>query len=243
MRDRGYDELMKTAASAADDTTELQDEEGRVARIARDESYPGARRVTLDATEDQIPYPTLWILPASESRPSFFPDEVPFVSGVSCRAKQANRRLYVNWDDEHATATDPELGRRLAASTPAAVRDTLDMLRARMGAGEPLGQAGLEKVTEMLEDESVQEWTASGMKASKPSERLVIGFESILTDCLEAGWQEEDISEDLPSAHLIHRAVALRRGELKRALVLSGALGTSRLGLTQEPAEAPDSAP
>ena len=148
----------------------------------------------------------------------------------------------MTWGDEDTPAADPELRRRLKASAPPVVRETMAALKARMAVGEPLGRAGLKEVTDMLGDESVREWTASGMKASKPDERFVTGFEIILADCLEAGWQEEDVSEDTPFTHLIHRAVALRRADLQRALILSGALGPSRIGLTQEPAEAPDSA-
>ena len=96
MRDQGYGELMRKAVSASDDTTEVRDEEGRVARIARDESYPGAICVTLDATEDQTRYQTKWILPATESRPSFYPDRVPFVSGISCVVTQASKTVFIN---------------------------------------------------------------------------------------------------------------------------------------------------
>ncbi len=58
MRDGKYDELMWRAVSASHDTTEVRDDEGRVARIVRDDSYPGAVCVTLDATEDKTRYST-----------------------------------------------------------------------------------------------------------------------------------------------------------------------------------------
>ena len=240
MGDRGYDELMRKAVSASDDTTEVRDEEGRVARITRDESYPGAVCVRLDATEDQTRYPTEWILPATESRPSFYPDDVPFVSGLSCLAKQASRRLFAIWDDENGT--DPELRRQLAASVPPALRDAVDAVKARRDAGEPLGEVGLKELTECLGDDSVREWAAPFLKESEPDERFVTGFESIVNDCLEAGWREEDVSEDLPFPHLTLRLVALRRAGLQRVLVLSGARGPFALLLTQQPAETPDSA-
>jgi len=234
MRDGKYDELMWRAVSASHDTTEVRDDEGQVARIVRDDSYPGAVCVTLDATEDKTRYSTQWRLPAVESRPSFYPDGVPFVSGLSCMAKQASRRLFVIWDGENSRAPDPELGGRSEPSLPAALRDSLVELIAQRDAGEPLGKAGLKKMVERLGDKSVREWAA---ETSEPDERMATAFESMVSDCLEAGWREEDVSEDLSFTPLIRRTVALRRADLERALVLSGTRGMCSILLTQEPAE------
>ena len=219
--------------------TEIRDDEGRVARIERHDSYAGAVCVRLDATEAQTPYPTQWVLPAIESVPSFYPSGVPFVGGLACQVLQASDRLHVSWRDENRTAPDPELSKRFGASVPASLRQAVDALQERRDAGESVEEVSLEEITERLGDESLREWTAALMKASEPDERFVAAFDSIVNDCLETGWHEEEEPDNLTSAH---RTVALRHGNLRRALVLVGALGMSGLSMTQEPVEAPESA-
>jgi len=145
-------------------------------------------------------------------------------------------RLYVIWDDGDGVGPDPELRTAAKNSAPPVVRGTIEALKARMAAGEPLGKAGLKEVTDMLSDESVQAWMDSST-TSGLDPRFVKGFERVLADCVEAGWREVSVPETLPFDHVIHRTVALQREDMQRVLVLSGGRGMSHLSLFQEPVE------
>lgn len=241
MQDSGYSTLLQEAVEASEDVTELRDEEGRLARIERHESYPGAVCVRLDATEAQTPYPTLWVLPAMESRPSFYPAEIPFLGGLSCRARQAPDRLFVIWYDENRTDPAPELKQQVRASMPGPLREVLGDLKEAYAAGESVSEESVQEIIEEFGSEPVREWTAGLLETSAPDERLVAAFDTIVRECLKSGWYEDTVEAE-ENALPMHRTTTLRNSKLQRALVLGGMFGRGSLLLTQEPLEALDPA-
>ncbi len=231
--------LIDDAMQAPEHVTEVRDAEGRLARIQRDPEYPGAVCVRLDATEEEIWYTTHWTLPAVGSRPTFYPSDVPFVPDLGCRAREAPGRLYAAWAEGDRSTPDPELVKQFQDSMPAPLKEMLESMKRRAKQGELVKEVSLEQLAEQLGDESVPQWAASVTKASQPDERFIAVFDGVLEACVESGWQEVASTDEVPSTA---RTVYLRRGNSRRALVLTCALGIGRLLMTEGPADAPDSA-
>jgi hypothetical protein len=74
--------LLIEGLRAADTVSEVRDAEGRVARIDRHSSYPGATHVYLDPPPSDAAIRSQWGLPAASTRPDFYPPDLPFVSAI-----------------------------------------------------------------------------------------------------------------------------------------------------------------
>lgn len=236
--------LMTEASAAPDDVSEVRDDEGGVARIERDPAYPGAKRISLDSAEEDAGISTQWILPATESRPSFYPDDVPFVPALACRVMEGKDRHFVTWRDEGCPVVDPERAKEFQESMPEAWREASASARKAAEAreaGEPAGEISFEEIRKSLDDEEVQEWMATMARATEPDPRYLAAYETALRISLESGWEEEPQEEaksDEPVIPSAVRRASLTRGEARRTLVLTSMLGVGSLMMTQGPADA-----
>ena len=117
MSHEAYASLFSEGLGAPENVSEVRDSEGHLARIERDPSYPGAKRIYLDPSASDCPIQVYWSLPASASRPEFYPPGLPFIAGVSCKVTEGKDRLVATWLDE-AGARDPDRAEAIRTSIP-----------------------------------------------------------------------------------------------------------------------------
>jgi len=238
MKDPGYAALMREAIVAPEDTSEMRDGEGRLARIERDSSYPGAKCIRMIVAEGDNPLPVQWILPAATTRPAFYPTELPFLPGIACRVMEGEGRLFVSWRDPGCPVVNPEEVAALKDSMPTAMRAAAASMKKAVdesASGTPGSEVSFKDFKQHFDTEEAKEWMASMARAKETDPRFMAGFDTLLNACLEAGWEVAPQGpEDIPAV----RSTSLRLGSSRRTLVLSSMMGIGSLVLTQK--EEPD---
>lgn len=114
----GYASLLNEARLAPEDVSEVTDSEGRIVRIERDPSFPGAKRLVLESMPETARLKVKWALPATLHRPDFYPPDVPFLPGIASTVMEGAGHTVVVWKDEGCPRVAPEEAERLKSSMP-----------------------------------------------------------------------------------------------------------------------------
>ena len=240
-----YLSLLGEGFLAPDTVSEVHDAEGRIARIERHPSYPGAKRVYLDPPASETPFQARWRLPASSTRPDFYPAEFPFIPALLCDVIEAEDRVQAVWVDE----TGPRISSDERKSFFSSLPPELSELAASV---KQSSAQGMERASEFakglkaLKDRGViwsegeaEGWLAGVSRREALEDRFIQAFETALGQMTEAGWVEEPANQDPSSAV---RFAYLTRGDRGRQLRLMATFGMGTLTLTERLKETFDSA-
>ena len=242
MSENRYGSLLSEGFGAPDDVSEVRDAEGRVARIERHSSYPGAKRVYLDPPVSDAPFQAQWRLPASSTRPDFYPPGLPFIPDISSHVIEAEGRVMATWRDDACPRVSPDELEAIQASLPTELSELMSSVKHSSAKGRQRASEfveGFKALRDRWSDEDVKEWLAGVSGPEALEERFVEAFQTALDQMAEVGWVEE------PAQHVPSYAVELahlRRGDRQRQLVLSATFGIGSLMLTETSVESLDSA-
>jgi len=234
MRHNALEQLFAKAISARADVHQVTDGDGWWGQIERFENYPSAARVTFQGAGEEPSFPTWWNLPATNARPRFYPEDAPYVPGMSCRILEGPKRIYATWPHDFT----PDVAANIHISPPRleAIAPELDVawghLKMELAQGK-LSETSLGNLVERLADTPAQEFAAVRSAVGPPASECAEAFESIVEQCLASGWQAVDVES--PSV-LIPMAV-FERTDSRRVLSLMGGGDASRLVLAQDPCE------
>ena len=234
MSDENSGSLLSEALQAPDDVSEVGDSEGRIVRIQRDPSYPGAKRVHLDTTLLDDPVTEIWQLPASPTRPDFYPPHVPFIRDLSCLVMERKRGLFVSWRDATAgRQLSPEKAEAHRTSIPADLSELMSSMHERSPDKlAPADAAELNRLwRERFDDDDVQQWIASGSEIEM-EERIVAGFDDVAQQLVQLGWTLEGAGEAGPPS--VIRSETLRKAGIRRELTLMAVHGIGNITLRDE---------
>ena len=233
MSSENHGSLLSEALQAPDDVSEVCDSEGRLVHIQRDPSYPGAKRAHLDAPLADDRVTQVWHLPASPTRPDFYPPDVPFIRDVSCLVMEGNRGLFVSWKDA-AALLSPEKSEAMRTSMPADLSELMSSMHER--SPDKLAPADAAELIRLFQerfgDDDVQKWIASGSE-TELEDRVVTGFDDVARQSVESGWSLlEEPGEAGPP--FVIRSETLRKAGMRRKLTLAVMAGVSHITLRDE---------
>ena len=199
MSDENSRYLLSEALQVPDDVSEVSDSEGRLVRIQRDPSYPGAKRAYLDTPRVDDRVTQVWRLPASPTRPDFYPPDVPFIPDVLCLVMEGKRGLFVSWTDAAGRPLSPEKTEAMRTTLPADLSELMSSLHERSPDKlAPADAAELHRLfRERVGNDDVQQWIASGSETELEN-RVVTGFDDVARQLVESGWSLEEPAEAGP---------------------------------------------
>ena len=228
--------LLSEALQAPDDVSEMSNSEGRIVRIQRDPSYPGAKRAHLDAPLPDDRVTQVWRLPASATRPEFYPSDVPFIPDVSCLVTEGKRGLSVSWKDAASRSLSPEKAEAIRTSAPADLSDLMSSVYRRSpDKPAPADAAELHRLfRERFRDDDVQQWVVSD-SGRELEDRIVARFDDLVRQSVESGWSQEGPGEGDPP--FVIRSETLRKAGTQRELTLMAVAGISNIILRDETIE------
>lgn len=242
MSENRYVSLLGEGFLAPDTVSEVRDAEGRVARIERDPSYPGAMRIYLDPPASDTPIQVRWRLPPSSTRPDFYPPEVPFIPALLGDVIEAEDRVQAMWRDETCRRIGSEELESLSSSFPTEISELVAEVKQSSTEGRERAAEfakGFKALSDRWSEADVEGWLAGVPGQEALEDRFLEAFQTALDQMTEAGWVEE------PADHIPSYAVKfayLRRDDRGRQLLLSAMLGIGVLTLTERPVGSFDSA-
>lgn len=226
--------LLMRALSTPTDVTSLDDEAGRRATIERDASYPGAVRARLDSGPNSEHAVEHWRLPPVTTRPSFFPEGVPFVAAALCSAQLSATHATVSWRSPNPPEVDEATALELKDSMPESLRSALERLKedsAASGSGQR--EQSVESLARSLGDPAAREWAQRLTTPSEPAPYWVEAFQSLVAESLSSGWRH---TETPPAAKAgTAQTVVLSREGRRRHLILVSTLGVDSLQMIDRP--------
>jgi len=227
----GQPAILGTAMRAPDDVSEIRDSEGRVAHIERHDSYPGAKRAYLDPAPPSGAIRSQWRLPATSAQPSFYPDALPFVSGLSASVMEGDTRLIATWRSDDPPRPEPEAVENLRSALPREMAEvfTPDTLGAE-DSSERISRfrEAFRSLRDRWTDDNVREWLVATSADDRPPDPCFLeAYQAVLTQLLARGWVHR-ASESEPDSV---RSASLARGGRRLELRLSAPLGVGSLTL------------
>ena len=231
MSHEAYASLFSEGVWAPEDVSEVSDSEGHLARIERDPSYPGAKRVYLDPSASDCPIQVHWSLPESASRPEFYPPDLPFIPGVSCRVTEGEDRLVATWIDD-ASARDPDRAEAIRTSIPEELSEFWSSMKQKWDEGRPVAPGVAERFKlfrDRFTDNDMPQWMASVCEGELEG-RFPTDFENLLRQSVESGWSHESAEAAVPFAI---KSASLRKGGGRRVLTLMAPFGAGTLVLSE----------
>ena len=234
--------LLSEGFGAPDDVSEVRDAEGRVARIERHPSYPGAKRVYLDPPASDAPFQAHWSLPASSTRPDFYPLELPFIPAISGFVIEGEGRVMVTWRDDSAPCLGSDELESLRSSVPTELSELMASVKKSSAQGRQRAVEfvkGFKALSDRWSESDVEGWLADVSGPEALEDRFGEAFQTALGQMREAGWVEES-ADHIPSYAV--QFAYLTRDDRRRDLVLSATFGIGSLTLTERPVESLDSA-
>jgi len=242
MSEDPYLSLLGEGFLAPDTVSEVRDAEGRVARIERHPSYPGAKRVYLDPPASDTPFHVRWRLPASSTRPDFYPSEFPFIPALLCDVIEAEGRVQAVWVDETGPRISSDDRESLSSSLPPGVAELAASMKESSAQGRERAsdfKEGLKALEDSWSAGEAEEWLASVSRGEALDDRFIEAFQTALGQMTEAGWVEEPANQ--PPSYAA-RFAYLTRGDRGRQLKLMATFGIGTLTLTERLKEFFDSA-
>ena len=234
MSSESHGSLLSEALQAPGDVSEVSDSEGRLVHIQRDSSYPGAKHAHLNAPLADDRWTQMWRLPASPTRPDFYPPDVPFIPDVSCLVMEGKRGLFVSWKDT-ATLLSPEKAEAMRTSVPADLSEMMSSVRER--SSDKLAAADAAEMhqlfQERIRDDDVQEWMASGSETELEN-RIVTRFDDVARQLVESGWSVSVGEPGEAGPPFVIRSETLRKAGMRRELTLAVVAGVSNIILRDE---------
>lgn len=230
---QGYAFLFIEARKAADDVSEIHDEEGGIVRIQRDPSYSGAKRLMFDSPAAPARNQTQWILPATSIRPEFYPAGLPHLPDIASTVLEREGRTIATWRDEACPRLEPEEAERIESSMPEDFREFTATMKAfaLQGKGDsPEAAATAKAFNHRMSMDDVKEWVASMSRPGELDARFSDGFEALLRESLAEGWVPEEGHGDHPS---MGRSAALQKDGRQRHLLLTAPMGIGSLSLME----------
>lgn len=245
MSEDPYLSLLGEGFLAPDTVSEVRDAEGRVARIERQASYPGAKRVYLDPPASETPFRVRWRLPASSTRPDFYPPEFPFIPELLCDVIEAEDRVQAVWVDETGPRISSDERESLISSLPTALSELAASVKQSSAQGRERalefaeGLKALQARGDVWTEGEAEDWLAGVSGREALEDRFLEAFQTALGQMTEAGWVEEPANQ-APSSAV--RFAYLTRGDRGRQLRLMATFGMGTLTLTERLKESFDSA-
>lgn len=245
MSEDPYLSLLGEGFLAPDTVSEVRDAEGRVARIERHPSYPGAKRVYVDPPASDTPFQVRWRLPASSTRPDFYPPEFPFVPALLCDVIGAEDCVQAVWVDETGPRISSEERESLGSSLPPALSELVASLKQSSAQGRERalefaeGLKALKARGDVWSEGEAEDWLAGVSGPETLEDRFLESFQTALGQMTNAGWVEEP-SNQAPSYAV--RFAYLTRGDRGRQLRLMATCGIGTLTLTERLKDSFDSA-
>lgn len=242
MSENRYGSLLSEGMEAPDTVSEVRDAEGRVARIERHPSYPGAKRVYFDPPASDAPFQAQWSLPASSTRPDFYPPELPFIPAISGYVIEGEGRVMATWRDDDAPRLGSDELELLSSSLPAELSELMASVKQSSAQGRQRAVEfveGFKALRNRWSESDVEGWLAGVSGQEALDDRFGEAFQTAVGQMREAGWVEEPADHVPPYAV---QFVYLTRDDRRRDLVLSATFGIGSLTLTERPVESRDSA-
>lgn len=229
-----YASLLNEARRAPEDVSEITDSEGRIVRIERDPSFPGAKRLVLEAMPETAKFRVRWDLPATLHRPAFYPSDIPFLGGIASTIMEGGERIVVVWKDEGCPRVAPEEAERLKSSMPEDVKTMMAAMRELATQGKevtPEAAATIKEYQYRLTQTDMKEWLEGLSRPEEVDERFSDGFETLVRESEAAGWVPEEEDEAQP---MVFRSATFQRDGVRRRLMLTATLGNGLLHLNEE---------
>lgn len=163
MSEERYVSLLSKGLGAPDEVSEVRDAGGRVARIERHSSYPGAKRVYLDPSASDDSIEVQWSLPASSTRPEFYPLELPFIPAISGHVLEGKGRVMAMWRDDPAPRVSSDELESLTSCFPTEVSEL--MVSVKQGSTQGRQRAvefveGFKALSNRWSESDVEGWLA-----------------------------------------------------------------------------------
>jgi len=195
-------ELFSRAMQAPADVDRVEGDDGAYVSILREGT--SARRFEVFGPDGSLDFRT-WEFAAANSRPTTYPEDLPFVPDLICTTTESNDRRTASWLAEGAEPDLADLKADLKNMTSGIDVDDegrpkfaefLETMRAQVKSGQKPSAAiddALEAACELLGVEKAElEEIGKRMFAPPPpalAEKLEAAFEQILAQLTKAGWQ------------------------------------------------------
>ena len=178
-----YLSLLGEGFLAPDTVSEVHDGEGRVARIERHPSYPGAKRVYLDPPASDTPFQARWRLPASSTRPDFYPPEFPFIPELLCDVIEAEDRVQAVWVDETGPRISSDERKSFFSSLPPKISELAASVKQSSAQGRERalefaeGLKALKDRGDVWSEGEAEDWLAGVSRREALDDRFIQAFE------------------------------------------------------------------
>ena len=231
--------LLSQGAGAPQDVSEVSDSEGQVARIERDPSYPGAKRVYVYPPTSEGPNHTRWILPAASARPTFYPPDFPFIRDIACRVSVGEGLVFAIWRDEAKRRPDPESAASTLAPMPAVMSDLVSSMKDTLAKIKQTGPEAAEASKALLDrflQDDVQQLMERASTEEALDDRWAAGFREVRRQSIESGWVVEAAEADGTTPPAVASA-SFRKAGRQRVVLLTAMFGRGGLSLVEERVE------